>query len=214
MSKSIIIVGAGEGVSGAAARKFGKEGFSVGLISRDPDKIILLVEDLKANGITVFTAKAEVADTNQLKTAIDSLKLQLGKINTLLYNAAFIKEKNILEEDTASLLESIKIDVGGALESVKLVLPDLEEEEGAVLITGSALSINPYAAYGALSIGKAGVRNLALQLHEALKPKNIYVGTLTIAGYVQPDSETHSPTLLANSFWDMYQKRELAEVVK
>jgi len=214
MSKSIIIVGAGEGVSGAAARKFGKEGFSIGLISRDPEKITVLVEELRANGTTVFVANAEVADTNQLKTAINTLKSQLGNIDTLLYNAAFIKEKNILEEDAASLLDSIKVDVGGALESVKLLLPDLEEEQGTVLITGSALSIYPQAAYGALSIGKAGVRSLALQLHEALKSKNIYVGTLTIAGYVQPDSETHSPVILASSFWDMYQKRELAEVVK
>jgi len=214
MSKSIIIVGAGEGVSGAAARKFGKEGFSVGLISRDLDKIIPLVEELKADSITVFTANADVADTNHLKTAIDGLKLRLGKVNTLLYNAAFLKEKNILEEDAASLLDSIKVDVGGALESVKLLLPDLEKEQGTVLITGSALSIHPHAVYGALSIGKAGVRSLALQLHEALNPKNIYVGTLTIAGYVHPDSETHSPMLLADSFWDMHQKRELVEVIK
>lgn len=214
MSKSIIIVGAGEGVSGAAARKFGKEGFSVGLISRDPEKITALVKELRANGVHVFIANAEVANTNQLKTALDTLKSQLGKINTLLYNAAFIKEKNILEENSVSLLDSFKVDVGGALESVKLLLPDLEEEEGTILITGSALSLNPSATYGALSIGKAGVRSLALQLHEALKSKNIYVGTLTIAGYVQPESESHSPNLLADSFWDMYQKREFAEVVK
>lgn len=82
MSKSIIIVGAVEGVSGATARNFGKEGFSVGLISRDPDKIRTLVEELNANGIFVFTANAEVANTNQLKIAIDRLKSQLGKIST------------------------------------------------------------------------------------------------------------------------------------
>lgn len=81
-----------------------------------------------------------------------------------------------------------------------------------VLLTGGTLALTPYAPYGSLSLGKAGIRNLAQQLHARLKADGIYVGTLTIAGGVDRDSPTHSPALLADLFWQMAQDRTTVEV--
>jgi hypothetical protein len=63
-----------------------------------------------------------------------------------------------------------------------------------------------------LSLGKAGLRNLALQLNQALREDDIYVGTLTINGHIQEESKLYSPTLLANIFWDMYLNRTDGEI--
>jgi hypothetical protein len=64
-----------------------------------------------------------------------------------------------------------------------------------------------------LSLGKAGLRNLALQLNQALKEDDIYVGTLTINGHIQEESKQYSPALLANIFWDMCLNRTEPEII-
>ena len=65
--------------------------------------------------------------------------------------------------------------------------------------------------YGSLSIGKAGIRNLALQLHAPLKADGIYLGTLTITDTVTPNSATHSFDIVADKFWELFQNRSEAE---
>jgi hypothetical protein len=70
----------------------------------------------------------------------------------------------------------------------------------------------PSPSYGTLSIGKAGIKNLALQFNERLKPDGIYVGTLTINGMVSPESDKTSPVKLAQHYWDICANRIEAEV--
>jgi len=48
-------------------------------------------------------------------------------------------------------------------------------------------------------------------LHERLKPDNVYVGLLTIANIISESSPTHSPAVLADKFWQLYQDRTTAE---
>lgn len=88
----------------------------------------------------------------------------------------------------------------------------MRQTKGAVLLTGGGFSLNPNHEFGSLSLGKAGLRNLALQLNEALKEDDIYVGTLTINGHIQEESDLYSPSILANMFWEMYISRIDAEI--
>jgi len=44
-----------------------------------------------------------------------------------------------------------------------------------------------------------------------LKPDNVYVGLLTIANIISESSPTHSPAVLADKFWQLYQDRTTAE---
>jgi len=80
------------------------------------------------------------------------------------------------------------------------------------LFTGGGLATHPNVQVGSLSIGKAALKNLALQLHEVMKVENIYVGTLTVNNAISKDSETHSPKILAEMYWEMYEKRSDAEI--
>lgn len=70
----------------------------------------------------------------------------------------------------------------------------------------------PNPQFGSLSLGKAGLRSLAHQLHEALKPEGVYAGTIIVNGYIQPDSPTHSPKIVADKFWELYSARQDKEL--
>ena len=51
MAKTIVIAGFGPGISTSVAEKFGAEGFSVGLIARNAERLQAGAKALKAKGI-------------------------------------------------------------------------------------------------------------------------------------------------------------------
>jgi short-subunit dehydrogenase len=212
MNKNIIIVGAGPNLSLGIAEKFAENNFSVGLISRNEEKLKEQVADFKAKGIKAEYAIADAYDTLQLENAVIKLTAELGNVDVLLYNAAAMKYKNIIDEKTEDLVDDFKISVANAFHCVKTLHKQLKETNGAVLFTGGGLALYPNVQVGSLSLGKAALRNLAFQLHEVLKQDDIYFGTLTINNAIQPESKTHSPKILADKFWEMYLSRTETEI--
>lgn len=212
MNKNIIIIGVGPKLGFAMAKKFGENGFAVGLISRNESTLKERATWLKEQGMNVFYHAANAYNKDELETAISSLKNDMANIDVLFYNAAAMKRKNLLSEETDDLVDDFRLNVAHVFHSVKYLLDDLRQTKGAVLLTGGGFSLNPNHEYGSLSLGKAGLRNLALQLNEALKEDDIYVGTLTINGHIQEDSDRYSPSILAHMFWEMYMNRIDAEI--
>jgi len=115
--KTILIIGAGTGLSLGVARKFGKQGFIVGLISRSESNLEKLNDILKSENIQSYYAPADVRNTESLKEAISKLRNNVGSIDVLFYNVADVKAKDILEETSASLIDDFSRNVAAALDA-------------------------------------------------------------------------------------------------
>src|SRR4051812_19355295 len=83
---SIVIVGAGPNLGQAVARRFGREGLAVGLISRNADKLEELVSELRGEGLTASSAAADIRDSAALQGAIGRLASELGPVEVLEYS--------------------------------------------------------------------------------------------------------------------------------
>jgi short-subunit dehydrogenase len=206
----LLIVGAGQGISLNTARKFGKEGFKVALISRSMESLKKYENQLKNDGIAAKGFTGDALSVESLKNAIEKVIKAHGKIDVLLYNASAGRPGKPTTLSVEQLVEDFKISVAGALTSVKEVIPHMEN--GTILLTGGGLALQPYADYASLAIGKAGIRNLAYSLHQELSPKGIYVGTLTIKGFVQ-EGTYFSPENIANTFYSMYENQSETEII-
>jgi len=208
--KILLIVGAGPGISLNTARKFGKEGFNVALISRSMESLQKYENELKDDGIVAKGFPGDVSSVESIKTAIDAVIKTYGKIDVLIYNAAAGRPGKPTTLSVDQLVEDFKISVAGALTSVQEVIPHMKN--GTILLTGGGLALHPYADYASLAIGKAGIRNLAYSLHQELSPKGMYVGTLTIKGFVQ-EGTYFSPENIANTFYSMYENQTETEII-
>ncbi|WP_258100367.1 SDR family NAD(P)-dependent oxidoreductase [Marinoscillum pacificum] len=205
MEKVIAIVGMGGGISYAVALRFGRAGYKIGMIARNEEKLKVFKEMLFKDGIPSEYYTADVSVQSQLTNAFRDLKSDMGDPEVLHYNAAKIKNKHILKESIASIAADIKVNVGGALHSVKQVVrPMKKANKGTILITGGGLSQDPHPNYGSLSIGKAAVLNLAQQLGKELADTNIKVGTVVVNGYVQAKDLKYNPTMIADEFWKIH----------
>jgi short-subunit dehydrogenase len=211
--KLIVVVGAGPGVGNHVAKRFGANNFRVVLVSRNQDALDQYVKELSSEGIETYAVAADAASPASLTEAFDQIKKNYGTTDVLVYNAAVLKGGKPTSLTAESLVAHYQVDVAGALHCALQVIPEqVEQKAGTILFTGGTFALYPMADYAALSIGKAALRNLAFTLAEELKPQGVFVGTVTIGGIVAPG--THfAPELIAEKYWELYEKREQHEIV-
>lgn len=198
----LAIVGMGEGMGLAIARRFAKEGFVLAIIARNADKLEAFKATLQAEGYETHSFVADAGEEPSLQSALSSVQAQLGDPDVLVYNVAALKMESILNETMDTLAIDFKTNVAGALAATKAVLPAMKARgQGTILFTGGGFSLYPSPDFGSLSLGKAGIRSLAKQLAEAVKPDGIRVGTVTICGTVSPDDPKYNPDQIAENYW-------------
>ena len=79
----IAIVGAGPGLGFAIARRFGREGFRVALVSRAQSRLDALTASLGADGIEAAGFAADVLDRPSLRAALAAAGERFGGVDVL-----------------------------------------------------------------------------------------------------------------------------------
>jgi NADP-dependent 3-hydroxy acid dehydrogenase YdfG len=206
---TMAIVGAGPQLGMSLARRFGREGFRIGLIARDRDRLDGFVSELGELGIDAVAAPADVYDLDGLGRAIGTVKEAFGTIDVLEYSpmldAADVQLVTEMTVDRARL--HFELQVVGAVTAVKQVLPEmLERGDGAILITTGGTAIWPAASHGSACVAMGAARHYTKMLSDAVSHKGVYVGSISISqGFRGPE--------LADLYWDMYTARDRVEVV-
>jgi short-subunit dehydrogenase len=201
---TIAIVGAGKGISGSVAKRFGSEGFQIALIARNAEKLEGLKTELEGQGFTVRTYTADAGDAKTLSASLERVTADLGAPQVLVYNAMSSSVQGAVSLEPAALEADFRVNVSGALVAAKAVLPAmLEANRGTILFTGGGLALHPAPQYASLAVGKAGLRNLAFSLAQELEPKNIHVATVTVAGFVKPGT-AFDPDKIAAHYWRLH----------
>ena len=200
---SLVIVGAGPNLGLAVARRFGREGFAVGLISRRESRLVELEGQLRLDGITAVGAAADIRDSSALAAAIGSLAAELGPVEVLEYSPLPAPEfmKPVLETTVEDVLGPLEFSVLGAVAATQAVIgPMREARRGTILFTTGGAAVNPYPARAGVGIAFAGEVAYARMLHEALADKGVHVGHTAIAGRIAP-GEDHEPDDVAEVLW-------------
>jgi NAD(P)-dependent dehydrogenase (short-subunit alcohol dehydrogenase family) len=176
------------------------------LLSRNPAKAEESVQGLKTLGYTVHSFAADAGDESSLVGAFTKIRTELGVPSVLVYNAAAFTPGNPSSLSGEAVVADLRVNVVGALVAVQQVLPAMQTSgKGTILLTGGGLALAPFAGASSLSIGKAGIRNLAFSLAQELKDSGIHVGTVTICGTVEPG--THfDPDAIAQSYLALHQE--------
>ncbi|SHE38438.1 short chain dehydrogenase [Seinonella peptonophila] len=209
----LVIIGSGPGISLSIAKKFGTQGFRVVLVSRTQESLERNTKELHEQNIESYGVSANAADTDLLKKAMQQIKLSYGIPDVLVYNVANIVPGNALSLTEQQLLDDFKVNTVGALTSAQQVIPEMiERKQGTLFFTGGTISLEPNPEYASLSIGKSGIRSLALSLADTLSPYGIYVGQILIADHVKRGTY-YDPDRIADVYWDAYINRNQKEII-
>ncbi|WP_168192273.1 SDR family oxidoreductase [Pararhodobacter marinus] len=198
---TLIIIGAGTGVSAAIARRFGREGYSVGLIARSPSSLDRLCEGLEDEGITASAEPADAGDLPGLSEALARLAGRLGGCDVLVWNASVQRPGGPLDTPVETVQRELSVNLLGALQSVQQVAPAMVEAgTGAILFTGGGLALEPFPEWTSLALGKAALRSLGLSLYKELAPKGVHVSVVAICGHVAPGT-AFDPDTIAQEYY-------------
>ncbi len=213
MKKTIMVVGAGKGLGNGVAEKFGNNDFRVILMSRDEEHLKEYAADFAEKGIEVYTKAADASDFGAFERSFREAVDTYGTPDVLFYNVGITVADDEVTISTQTLIERYTADVVGAYNCIKLV--DTEEfaaKNGAILVTGGGLALQPYAGYLPLSMDKAALRAMVQALYPVLKEKGVYIGTVQVTGTIG-SNDFYAPKTIAEEFWKLYTERNSFEIV-
>ncbi|WP_434050712.1 MAG: SDR family NAD(P)-dependent oxidoreductase [Roseibium sp.] len=183
MTKSVLIVGAGEGLSASLARFFSQDGYRVNLAARNPDKL----EDLcRETGAGAYGCDASSqASVERLFQALDD---DGATPDVVAYNPSGRTKGPIEQLDPDKVRAALDVTAWGAFlvahEAAKRMVP---KSAGTMLFTGASAGIKGFPQSAAFAMGKFALRGLCQSLARELHPKNIHVVHFVIDGAI------HSP---------------------
>ena len=209
--KTIVVVGAGQGLGNHVAERFAKEDFRVVLVARRSEALAEYQKNFEAKGYETSTIACDVADAESIKNTFGKIHEEVGTPDVLVYNVG-ITTPDAQPLDESEVLRHFKADVLGAFSCIKAVATDeFAEKKGTILLTGGVAAVSPFPGYTCLAIDKAALRGLTLAMHNELDPKGIFVGTVMVCGVIG-GNEHFAPANIAEKYWQMYQERKDWEV--
>ncbi|MBP2215237.1 SDR family NAD(P)-dependent oxidoreductase [Arthrobacter sp. CAN_C5] len=210
---TIAIIGAGAGLGAAVARKFGAEGYSVGLISRNQGRLDALADDLAKDGVHANGFVADVRDPDSIAKALEQVTETLGPIEVLQYSPLPQKDfmRPVLETTPADLVGPIEFSIYGPVAAVHQVVPGMRflgENRGTILFVNGGSAVKPGRGVTGTSVAFAGQAAYAQLLNEVLGEEGIQVSQLIIGGRIEAGDPEKDPAVLADILWDLHTKRD------
>ena len=178
MSESVLIVGAGSGLSASLAHLCASKGMKVVLAARNIEKLQNLKKKFGLNTIK--------CDATNIKSVINLFKKTdkiIGVPNLVIYNPSKSFGGSIVDLDPKKAHEAIDITCyGGFLVAQQATKRMLKKKRGSIFFTGATASIKGFPESSVFAMGKFGLRGLAQSLARELHPQNIHIGHFIIDG--------------------------------
>ncbi|MCD2490840.1 3-ketoacyl-ACP reductase, partial [Bacillus licheniformis] len=175
-----LITGGGRGIGRATAIALAKEGVHIGLIGRTAANLEKAAEELKAFGVKVSVAAADVKDLTAVERAVQSVKEELGQIDILINNAGIGGFAGFLEQSPEEWENIIQVNLMGVYNVTRAVLPEMiERKAGDIINISSTAGQRGAAGTSAYSASKFAVLGLTESLMQEVRKHNIRVSALT-----------------------------------
>ena len=221
----VVLVGAGDAIGAAVARRFARGGYKVCVARREAAKSQGLVDEMKAEGHEVHAISVDARQEADVQAMFARIEKEIGPIEVCLYNAGSNVNKPLLETTEKLFFKAWELAcLGGFLvgrEAAKYMVP---RGHGTILFTGATASVRGGSGFAAFASAKFGLRGVAQAMARELGPKNIHVAHLIIDSGVDtawvrerraqlwgkealdnPD-RLMPPASVAGAYWQLYQQ--------
>lgn len=186
---TVLVVGAGQGLSAALTRRFRSSGANVALASRSPEKLKPLAQQ---TGARAFACDAsQPAAVSKLFADVEA---QVGPPDVVIYNPSGRVRGSLIDLDPVEVERSLAVTAfGGFLVSQAAAQRMVPRGSGVILLTGASASVKGYAKSAPFAMGKFALRGLAQSMARELSPLGIHVAHVVIDGAIRPPASPGNP---------------------
>lgn len=223
---SCAIVGAGDFIGSAIARKFAAEGYTVFAGRRNVEKLDGLKAEIEAAGGTLIAKALDARQEDQITAFLAEADAH-APLEVVISNAGANVYFPILETTERVFFKvwemACKAGFLTGREAARLMLP---RGRGSIFFTGATASLRGGAGYAAFASAKGGLRMMAQAMARELGPQNIHVAHLVIDAGVDtdfvrdriraargedalaalPEDSLMEPASIAEAYWYLHQQ--------
>lgn len=177
---SIAVVGAGDYIGSAIARRFAREGHVVFAGRRNGDKLAPLVAELAAEGHRVEARTLDARESENVAAFLDEAEA-VAPLETVIFNVGANVNFPILETTDRVFRKVWEMacfsGFATAREAIRIMLP---RARGNLFFTGATASLRGGSGFTAFSSAKSGLRAVAEAVAREIGPQGIHVAHLVI----------------------------------
>jgi NAD(P)-dependent dehydrogenase (short-subunit alcohol dehydrogenase family) len=183
-----LLVGAGDAIGAAVARRFARGGYKVCVARREAAKSQGLLDEAKAAGHDIRAFSVDARNEAEVQGLFARVEADVGPIDICLFNAGSNVNKPLLETTEKLFFKAWELACyAGFLVGREAARHMVPRGRGGILFTGATASIRGGNGFAAFAAAKFGLRAVAQSMARELGPKNIHVVHLLIDAGV--DSE-------------------------
>ena len=221
---TVAVIGAGDFIGGAIAKKFASEGFTVFAGRRRGEKLAPLVAEIEAAGGRVTGRSLDARKEEEIAAFLQDADAA-APLEVCIFNVGANVNFPILETTDRVFRKVWEMACWAGFlagrESARLMVP---RGQGSIFFTGATASLRGGSGFAAFASAKFGLRAVAQSMARELGPKNIHVAHLIIDSGVDtawvrerraqiwgkealdnPDL-LMPPASVAASYWQLYQQ--------
>ena len=161
----ILVTGAGDGIGRAAAKSFAAHGATVILLGRTVHKLEAVYDEIEQAGgpqPAIYPMNLEGASNEDYQQLAETIEQQLGRLDGILHNAAFLGSLTPLELYDLELWSRVmQVNLHAAYLLTRACLPLLKKSpDASVVFTTAEVGRKGVAYWGAYAISNAALENL------------------------------------------------------
>lgn len=180
-----LVVGAGDALGGAIARRFAREGYHTCVARRTADKLADLVATIEEAGGSAAAYGCDARREDQVVTLFDEIEAAHGPIEVLAHNIGGNVRESILDASAQKFFKTWEMAcMAGFLTGREAARRMAPRGRGTILFTGATASLRGGVGFAGFSAGKAGLRMVAQSMARELGPKGIHVAHVVIDGAI------------------------------
>lgn len=177
---SCAIVGAGDYIGAAIARKFAAEGYAVFAGRRNAEKLEPLCDEIAAAGGVCIPHRLDARQEDSVAAFLDTANAH-APLEVVISNPGANVRYPLLETTDRVFTKVWELACkSGFLTGREAARIMLEYGRGSIFFTGATASLRGGAGYAAFASAKGGLRLMAQAMARELGPKNIHVAHLVI----------------------------------
>ena len=134
------VTGAGTGIGRAVAEAFAREGAAVALLGRREEKLLDVAAQLP--GDRVLACSCDVSSRTQVAGVFERIRERLGAVSLLVNNAGIntVVRGSGPDIDPSDWDHVVAVNLTGAFNCIRAVLPGMRERGGGVVINVSSIA--------------------------------------------------------------------------
>jgi NAD(P)-dependent dehydrogenase (short-subunit alcohol dehydrogenase family) len=177
---TVAVIGAGDYIGGAIARRFAAGGYTVMAGRRNGEKLAPLIADIEAAGGTCVGRSLDARKEDDI-TAFLAEADRLGPLEVCVFNIGANVNYPLLETTERVFRKVWEMACyAGFLATREAARIMLAHGRGSIFLTGATAGMRGGPGYAAFASAKFGLRAVAQSAARELGPKNIHVAHLVI----------------------------------